>query len=302
MENTAGNSKAAWTATSGRLWCWPACKLRRLKNDPWRNSDNFPAATPVWSKKPPWTSPARATRTTHMRTLRFLWPAKAPLDSPDEVFLAPDQARHGVLVLRLEPGAAVEAVSVAGLAPAVVTTAETGRGGRPRLGLRLTGSWTSFQPASGARLAMALIQSQRFDWVVEKSVELGAATLIPLITERVKAGDGRPGEAKRERWLRLAEEARKQCGRPDPLVIMPPITLPQAATLPGPSFFLSPTAGADEILSPEPGSPLLVIGPEGGFSLAEEAILKAAGFKPRSLGPLTLRAETAALAALARLL
>ncbi len=150
---------------------------------------------------------------------------------------------------------------------------------------------------------MALIQGARFDWVVEKSVELGAAKLFPLITERVKSGDGRPGEARLKRWARLAEEARKQCGRSYPLEISAPLTLGEltAAAPAGPAFFLKP--GAEFFLSVgETDSPLLVIGPEGGFSPAEEEMMLAAGFEPRSMGSLTLRAETAALAALARLL
>ncbi len=238
-----------------------------------------------------------------MRTLRFIWPAEAPLDGGAEVFLAPDQARHAVLVLRLAAGAGVEVLSSAGLAPALVTTAG---GNPPRLGLRLTGPWAAEGEGRGACLAMALIQAGRFDWVVEKSVELGAAVLIPLITERVKSGDGRPGPAKLERWRRLAGEARKQCGRSGPLEIWPPQTLGELAARAGdfgPAIFLSPAAAPDGMLSAVPGQgpPLLAVGPEGGFSPAEEGLMAAAGFRPKSLGPLTLRAETAALAALAAL-
>lgn len=237
------------------------------------------------------------------RTIRLSWPPAVAEEEPGvEIFLTPGQARHGVLVLRLKPGSVVEMAGPAGLAPALVTTASvTGLYSRknPGLGVTLTGPWAKPETVSGPRLALALIQAGRFDWAVEKVVELGAAILIPLITERVKAADARPGPARTERWLRLAEEARKQCGRSRALEIFPALTLPELLKQPGPAFFLSPKG-----LPAGPGpiaSPLLAIGPEGGFSPAEEMAFLAAGFQPWSLGGAVLRAETAALAALARL-
>lgn len=229
-----------------------------------------------------------------MRTLRLTWPAAPDPAGSGEVFLSPDQARHGVLVLRLKAGAAVEMVGPGGLAPALVTTVETS-GKAPRLGVTLSGPWLG-AAAVGPRLALALISGQRFDWAVEKAVELGAATLIPLISERVKGGGARPGPAKEERWQRLAEEARKQCARPAALDIFPPLALAELLGQPGPGFFLSPSGPAAPPAAP---SPLLAVGPEGGFSPAEEKAFLKAGFSPWSLGPGILRSETAALAALA---
>jgi 16S rRNA (uracil1498-N3)-methyltransferase len=213
-----------------------------------------------------------------------------------EIFLAADQARHGALVLRLTPGEPIELVGPAGLAPARVSLVEKSP---PRLAAALTGPWAQ-AAARGPRLALALIQSQRFDWAVEKSVELGASALIPLITERVKSGEARPGAAKQDRWKRLAEEARKQCGRASALDISPVTSLSeltaQAENQPG--LFLSPTGPSGP--PPETAdAPILVVGPEGGLTPAEESALTQAGFLPWSLGPTILRAETAALAALA---
>lgn len=229
-----------------------------------------------------------------MRTIRLTWPGDLPPGLPGaEIFLAADQARHGAVVLRLSPGDLVEMAGPGGLAPAQVSVADKKQ---PRLAVVLTGPWVK-EEKRGPRLALALIQSQRFDWVVEKSVELGASALFPLVTERVKSGDARPGPAKHERWRRLAEEARKQCGRSSALDIQPVRALAELATLPGPGLFLSPsgpTGFPADILA----SPLLVVGPEGGLSRAEEKILAEAGFQPWSLGRTILRAETAALAAL----
>ncbi len=236
-----------------------------------------------------------------MRTIRLAWPAGTSPDADGEVYLDADQARHGARVLRLAPGDPVEMTGPAGLAPAVVTAARPGPDRRrgPRLAVRLTGPWAPpAGPPSGPRLALALIQPQRFDWAVEKAVELGASVLIPFRAERSKPGLAESGPGREARWHRLAGEARKQCGRPDFLTILPVAGWAEILAQPGPAFFLSP-GGSRHPPDPGPPSPLLIVGPEGGFSPAEEKNLLAAGFRPWSLGNTVLRAETAALAALA---
>lgn len=230
-----------------------------------------------------------------MRIIRLAWPREADPAAGGEIFLTPTQARHGVKVLRLSPGSLVEMVGPEGLAPARVTTA-TDKSGL-RLGVILIGPWFKREGAAGPRLALSLINGPRFDWAVEKAVELGASVLIPLACERTKTGEARPGTAREGRWRRLAEEARKQCGRTSEMEIAPILEFGQLLALPGPGFFLHPAIG--ESLPPAAGSPLLVIGPEGGFSQAEEMDFLAAGFRPWRLGATVLRAETAALAALA---
>lgn len=237
-----------------------------------------------------------------MRTIRLAWPSNINDElETEEVFLSPAQSRHGVLVLRLSVGDKVEALGPKGLAEAVVSTSSKAKP-FPRLGLTLSGPWRKPPHQPGPRLALALINASRFDWAVEKAVELGASALIPLITERTKTGPGeRPGPAKEERWLRLAEEARKQCGRSDSLEIYPVFELKELVSLPGPKFFLNPAA-ASSIRPAAADSPLLAVGPEGGFSPAEEKILLEADFQPWRLGSIILRAETAALAALAQLI
>ena len=233
------------------------------------------------------------------------------LGGSGEIWLDSAQARHGVSVLRLKPGDLVEVAGPAGLALARVTTVVSGRA--PRLGL-VFGDVCEARPEpvqtkepAGPRLALALINLPRFDWAVEKAAELGAGEIWPLVSERVKPGLVRAASARGARWNRLAEEARKQCGRPRPLVIRPPVTPAELLVVAGPGlagFFLSPRApGSGGGFAPrKEGSPSAIwvlVGPEGGFSPGEEAAFLAAGLAPRRLGPLTLRAETAALAALA---
>jgi 16S rRNA (uracil1498-N3)-methyltransferase len=247
------------------------------------------------------------------RTPRLTWRPEGPADGTGDVWLDPDQARHGVTVLRLKPGDLVELAGPAGLLSARVTTAEGGRGRPARLGVAPLGGTplrASMVPdkapmGPGPRLALALISLPRFDWAVEKAAELEAGEIWPLICDRVKPGLALAGAGRTERWRRLAEEARKQCGRPRPLVIHPPLTTTEfmyAIDDRPVGFFLSP-AGAPVESFQKPLGPLWVLaGPEAGFSPREEAAFLAAGLRPWRLGPLTLRTETAALAALAKLL
>ena len=265
------------------------------------------------------------------RIPRLTWaggPGEDP-GGPVEIWLDPAQARHGVKVLRLGPGDLVEVAGPAGLALARVTTAQGG--GTPRLGLVFCEGWRSSSHPAGQglagpeparpgdflgqgepgssppanreppRLGLALISLPRFDWAVEKAAELGAGEIWPLVCERVKPGLARAAPARAERWGRLAEEARKQCGRPRPLVIRPPVTPAELLAAANPrGFFLSPRA-AGSAGPPTSPAPWILVGPEGGFSPGEEAAFLAAGLRPWNLGPLTLRSETAALAALVRI-
>jgi 16S rRNA (uracil1498-N3)-methyltransferase len=154
--------------------------------------------------------------------------------------------------------------------------------------------------AAGLVLALSLIRSSRFDWAVEKATELGAGLLFPIIAQR--SNPMASGEEKVSRWLRLSEEARKQCGRPSSMEIFPPRPLID---------FLQTPQGGPKFLADLSGEPLphlaspqatLLIGPEGGFTDEEKRLAFESGFKPHALGPLTLRSETAAVAALAKLL
>ncbi|MDR1921442.1 MAG: 16S rRNA (uracil(1498)-N(3))-methyltransferase [Candidatus Adiutrix sp.] len=235
-----------------------------------------------------------------MRTIRLALSSLAVPPRPgEEVSLPRDQARHGALVLRLKEGDPLELTSPLGLASAVVAAVAVKPGGA-RLSVRLTGPWVGEAAAAGPKLALALIQNQRFDWALEKATELGAARLSPLITERTKGSAAAQAAGRQARWRRLAEEARKQCGRQTPLEVTAPLTLEELMAGPEAGLFLSP-GGLAELPAGRADSPLLAVGPEGGFSPAEETALLAAGFLPWRLGPIILRAETAALAALARL-
>lgn len=151
-------------------------------------------------------------------------------------------------------------------------------------------------------VGLGISRGDRMDLSVQKSVELGANTLTPLLTERCLVQ--LKGEKKLQRlqhWQKIVQHAAEQSGR---------TTLPQlqeVANLPdwldqqkGLKVFLDPyadTSLAD--LQPENWCVTLLSGPEGGFTGQEREIAKAAGFIPVQLGSRILRTETAALAALA---
>lgn len=161
-------------------------------------------------------------------------------------------------------------------------------------------------------LAQSLLKSDRFDWALQKATELGVTRITPLISARTLI---RLGEEQRSRkcarWRRIAEEAAKQCGQACVPVVEAPRRLEQWQPEPPPGLALIATlaVGAQpmhELLRHEltvaqaqRGGALILIGPEGDFTAEEVRIAERMGIRPVSLGPLTLRSETAAVAALA---
>jgi len=156
-------------------------------------------------------------------------------------------------------------------------------------------------------LALGMPANDRMDDLIEKATELGAARLQPLVCERsVLRLAGERAEKKRAHWQAVAVAACEQCGRTRLPEVAPVRALADwLAALPAPAadsqrLLLSLT---DAQPWPAPAGPELTLlsGPEGGLAPAEEAAARAAGFVPVSLGPRVLRADTAPLAALARL-
>ena len=234
-----------------------------------------------------------------MRIPRLAFPASLPQPAPgDVVALDAAESRHGLKSLRLAPGRQLELTGPWGLAPAVVEEAAD-KSRAQTLVVRLTGPFAAVGPADGPTLGLALVKGPRFDWAVEKAAELGAAALVPLLTART-AVQSPSGDAKRARWSRISEEARKQCGRCAPMAVSNPSTLSDwlSSNPPDPRFLLDPDGGPFPDGQGGPGA--LLVGPEGGLTEAERDMALAAGFAPASLGLLKLRAETAALAALSR--
>jgi 16S rRNA (uracil1498-N3)-methyltransferase len=163
------------------------------------------------------------------------------------------------------------------------------------------------RPESVLRLVLAVspLKGDRMELVVQKATELGVAELWPVVTYRTDAA-ARPAlqGSRSGRWERVASGAAEQCGR----AVVPHVA--PTTTLDG--LLARPFDGERVVLLETPGQPplaavpvrssaslLLLVGPAGGFEPAEADRLRAAGFHPASLGPRILRAETAAVAAVA---
>jgi len=169
--------------------------------------------------------------------------------------------------------------------------------GKKRMTLTVERRTREAEPVVDVWLAFAPVKRTQTDWLVEKTTELGAARLLPVITQRTIAE-----RVKLERLEAIAIEAAEQCGRTRLPEIAEPVSLKQLlGGLDGKRtlYFADEGGGQPVAQAMRPGPALILIGPEGGFTDDERALVRAAsGAVAISLGPRILRAETAALAAL----
>jgi 16S rRNA (uracil1498-N3)-methyltransferase len=161
-------------------------------------------------------------------------------------------------------------------------------------------------PALRLSLVVGLAKGEKLDLVVEKACELGVAAIYPAATERavVQLSADR-AESRIARWRRVAAAAARQCGRADVPRIEP--VRPwreQLAQAPGEvrlCFYegSEPGSGRQGLARARPGEAAVAVGPEGGLTEGEVEAARALGWSLVSMGPRTLRAETAAIVALA---
>jgi 16S rRNA (uracil1498-N3)-methyltransferase len=148
-------------------------------------------------------------------------------------------------------------------------------------------------------LAMAVIQLDNFELVLQKATELGVRSVIPLLTERLEVRQER-FRGKADRWKKIVFEAVKQSGRS----LIPAIELPQSFADVMSRDGVKIVFDADETPShrpvDHPEAITIFIGPEGGWSEEELALAKERGALIQRLGPRRLRAETAAIVGMAR--
>ena len=146
-------------------------------------------------------------------------------------------------------------------------------------------------------LAFAPVKRAQTDWLVEKATELGAARLLPVMTQRTIAE-----RVRLDRLESIAIEAAEQCGRTRVPEVVEPTSLRRFIEELDPSrrLYFADEAGGDPVTARfSEGPAAILIGPEGGFTDEERTFVRGAGAAAISLGPRILRAETAALAALA---
>lgn len=147
-------------------------------------------------------------------------------------------------------------------------------------------------------LIIPLLKEQKMDFILQKATELGVSKIIPIQTERsiIKLKNDQEHK-KQERWRRICKEASEQCHRTDIPEITAVQTISSLANLEGLSLVCSTAEKEKNIRFVLNSNPLcdkinIAIGPEGGFSSAEEKKFLSANFLPISLGNRILRVET----------
>jgi 16S rRNA (uracil1498-N3)-methyltransferase len=234
--------------------------------------------------------------------------------NPKALILRDAEAHHARDVLRMKPGD--RAVLFNGRGREI--TAEAVDLGRNEIRLRKLHETETPQLRCRITLGQAIPKGKNMDLIVQKAVEIGAAEIAPLISERTIVDlDKKDAEQKREKWQQVAIEAAKQCGQN----WLPTVHAPQKLK----AFFANASPVEDSprraradlrligSLQPDavhlkkllsdyaqqhgdrPKSVLMMVGPEGDFTPAELALAKSNGCLPITLGPIILRVETAAI-------
>ena len=237
---------------------------------------------------------------------RFYCPL--PLVAGQVVDLPPTAARH-VQVLRMQPGHMLTLFNGQG----GQFSAEVQHMGRSDVRV-VVGEHRDVEceAALQVHLAVGMPANERMDWLVEKATELGVHRITPLMTERsVIRLTGERAEKKQAHWQAVAASASEQCGRNRVPLIDAPERLDawlarqraQADVVHGVLSLHASTQPLNVLRGGAVAAKTWVLlnGPEGGLTDAEDAAARAKDFKALSLGERVLRAETAALGALALL-
>jgi 16S rRNA (uracil1498-N3)-methyltransferase len=235
---------------------------------------------------------------------------------PTHAALTGDQAAHLARVLRAQPGQIFDVVASGFLHRAEITTVSP-----ERVNFVLHEELKS-DSALPLHLYLAIFKFDRLEWAIEKATELGVARITPIIAQRTEKHLAQAAAKRVERWRRIAHEASQQSRRTsvptisDPVPLKPALGREQAPTRillseTEQSLTLSSALGAPHLASEmwdqtttEPqgqptGTHAIAIGPEGGWTPEEMNLFTHHQWTHVTLGPRILRAETAAIAAIA---
>jgi 16S rRNA (uracil1498-N3)-methyltransferase len=219
-----------------------------------------------------------------------------PLSEGAEIALDSGQANYLLNVMRLKAGDGVRCFDDR----TGEWAAEIASTGKRDARLRMVAQLGPREPVPDLWLVVAPIKRQRIDWLAEKACELGVDRLLPVITRRTVVDRLNP-----DRLRAHMIEAAEQCGRTALPALADAVKLP-ALLRDWPAdrtlFFADETGGLPfaDAAATQPGPAAILIGPEGGFMAEErDAIRELPQAVGISLGPRILRAETAALAAVA---
>jgi len=212
-----------------------------------------------------------------------------------------DDAHHLTKVLRVESGQRYE---ISDNRTVFLAEVETAR--RQEVVFRTIEKLPPEPASVRITLCAALIKFDHFEWIVEKATELGVAEIVPVIAVRTERGLEKAALKRSERWRRIALEASQQSRRAHLPEIREAVTLAQALDIRAEHRYVldedpggKPLAGALPDRRANDDSVAILVGPEGGWTDVEREQFTATSWIRVSLGPLILRAETAAIAALA---
>ena len=215
------------------------------------------------------------------------------------VSLEPSEARHMAGPLRRRPGDRVVLVDGEGLvAQAVIRVVK-----KKRVEAEVLTVCTENPPrGEGVSVALAVVGNQAMDWAVQKLVEVGTRRVLPILTERTQVG-GRTAAGRSVHWRRVASQSLKQCRRPWAMDIADVCRLEVVvdAERSGPGVVVAHPEGVAPVDLPAAAGRLLFVGPEGGFSPAEDRLFSGIGWPRVRLGAHFLRTETAAVVGAAML-
>lgn len=215
-------------------------------------------------------------------------------------WLRGEQAAHLIRVLRAEAGMECDMVAGDRVWRAVIAGVT---GDTVRFNLMAE---VEADPALPVTVLLSVFKFDRMEWVIEKATELGAKRIVPMIARRSEKHLAQTAQSRVERWRRIVRESAKQSRRSDIPVVDDVVALKSAVSI-------KPESGLCLLLAEqerertlyavvqhfEKGSIHFAVGPEGGWTAEEEALFIAESWKPVSLGPRILRAETAGITAMA---
>jgi len=222
-------------------------------------------------------------------------PARAPrlfvesaLRAGAKLALAAPAAHHAARVLRLRGGEYEANITMPGRGHVVA-----------EVGSRRD---VEREPPLAVTLVQGVSSGEKMDFTIQKAVELGVAAIQPVIAEKsVVRLSGERAAKRLAHWRRVAIAACEQCGRNRVPEVLEPLAMERYKASKDCSKILLSPDGERELRDLARSPVVLAVGPEAGFSVAEESYLVAAGFAKVRIGPRVLRTETAALAALAAL-
>ena len=225
---------------------------------------------------------------------------------PTHASLTGDQALHLARVLRAEPGQIFDVVAAGFLHRAEITSVSP-----EQVDFVLYEELES-DSALPLHLYLAVFKFDHLEWAIEKATELGVATITPILARRTEKHLAQASAKRVERWRRIAHEASQQSRRTSVPVVADPIPLKQAlaAEQTPRRILLSETEQTVTLSSVLASSATasnsetdlthtLAIGPEGGWASEEMSLFTQHAWTHVTLGPRILRAETAAIAAIA---